>query len=270
MSAPARDLVASEWRKVATTRIVWVLTAVAVVYSSVQAGTLVLIAAPGLMEGLAGTVLTDDLLAKPEYITAVLGQAGTASIFVLLLGVIAMTSEFRHMTITSTFLATPMRGRVLVAKMALFAGIGAGVAVVAFAGVLLTTTLALVPFDHAPITLEAAASVLAGAVVGLALMAILGVSVGSLITNQVAAIVTALVWVMLVEALVTLAFPAVGQWLPGGALNAAMAVALRADMSGGMSAADVLPPWGGILVLLAYAGVFAAIASRTTLRRDIT
>ncbi len=104
----------------------------------------------------------------------------------------------------------------------------------------------------------------------MALYAILGVSVGSLITNQVAAILSALVWVLLIEALAGLAFPSAARWLPGGALNAAMDVALRSDLTGGLTQADPLPAWAGMVVLLAYAAVFAAIASRTTLRRDIT
>ena len=73
-----------------------------------------------------------------------------------------------------------------------------------------------------------------------------------------------------VEALAGIAFPSASRWLPGGALSSSMDVALRADVTGGLTAADRLPPWGGILVLLGYALVFGAIASRTTLRRDIT
>jgi ABC-2 type transport system permease protein len=37
-----------------------------------------------------------------------------------------------------------------------------------------------------------------------------------------------------------------------------------------LTQADRLPAWGGALVLLGYAFVFAVIASRTTMRRDIT
>jgi ABC-type transport system involved in multi-copper enzyme maturation permease subunit len=260
----------AEWRKVTTTRLAWILIAVSLVYSVAQVGTLVLIAAPGLMEGLAGAPMGESMLLDPEYITTLLSQTGTASTFVLLLGIIAMTGEFRHMTITTTFLATPRRGRVLVAKMVLFAAIGVAVAVLTLATVLLTTIVALVPFDHAPVTAGTVATVLLGAMIGLALFAVLGVSLGSVITNQVAAIVTALLWVLLLEPLIGLAFPDVGRWLPGGALNAAMDVGLRADFAGGMTSADPLPPWAGMVVLLAYAVALAALGSRTTMRRDIT
>ena len=259
-------LLRSEWRKLTTTKLAWVLVGVAIVYSTTQAVTLVALASGLLPEVPTG----EGMLADPDYVTAVLGQTGTASVFALLLGIVAMTGEFRHMTITSTFLATPHRARVLGAKVAVTAALGALVAVLTFLAVLTATVVALLPFEHAPIDASSAVAVLAGAVIGLALYAVLGVSIGSLITNQVAAIVVTLVWVLLVEALVTLAFPAVGRWLPGGALDAAMDVGLQADLSGGMTPADTLPPWGGVLVLLAYAVVVGAVASRTTLARDIT
>jgi ABC-2 type transport system permease protein len=266
MNGPLRALVGSEWRKVTTTKMLWVLVAVAVVYSCVQAVTLTLVAG-GMLPGVPGQ---GDMLLDSDFITTLLAQTGTAATFVLILGIIAMTGEFRHMTITSTFLAAPHRWPALLAKVLLYGVLGAAIACVTMAFVLVATAASLLTYEHAPITATAVGTVLVGAVIGLALYAILGVSLGSLITNQVAAIVVALVWMLLVEALVGLAFPAVSKWLPGGALNSAMDVGLRADATGGLTQADSLPAWGGIAVLLAYAAVFAALASRTTLRRDIT
>lgn len=266
MSGSFAQLFRSEWRKVTTTKMLWILAIVAIVYSCTQVVTLALVAG-GMLPGVPAQ---GELLLDPAYVTTLLAQTGTSATFVLLLGIIAMTGEFRHMTITSTFLAAPRRSRVLVAKMALYGALGALVAVVTMAFVVAATFGSLLPFDHAPITPGAVWSVLAGAVIGLALYAVVGVSLGSLIKNQVAAIVVALVWVLLVEALVGLAFPDVARWLPGGALNSAMSVALRSDATGTMTQADTLPAWGGMLVLLGYAAVFGAIASRTTLRRDIT
>ncbi|MBK9738564.1 MAG: hypothetical protein IPO93_03415 [Actinobacteria bacterium] len=112
---------------------------------------------------------TENLLLDPAYITTLLAQVGTASTFVLILGIIAMTGEYRHMTITSTFLATPRRGRVLVAKMVLYAVLGAAVAIVTMAVVVLVSTVMLTRFDHAPITASAIGSVLVGAIIGFAL-----------------------------------------------------------------------------------------------------
>jgi hypothetical protein len=82
----------------------------------------------------------------------------------------------------------------------------------------------------------------------------------------VAAIVLALVWVLLVESLIVAFLPAVGRWLPGGAASAV----LQAGVGGGGGPAQLLPVWGGALVMLGYAVVLAWLAALTTLRRDIT
>ena len=259
-------LLRAEWRKVLTTKMLWVLAIVAIMFSVINVVTLVLVASGTI----AGMPSTENLLLDPAYITTLLAQVGTASTFVLILGIIAMTGEYRHMTITSTFLATPRRGRVLVAKMVLYAVLGAAVAIVTMAVVVLVSTVMLTRFDHAPITASAIGSMLVGAIIGFALYAIVGVSLGALIKSQITAIILALVWVLLIEAILSILLPAVSKWLPGGALNSAMDVAVTADPTGGITAADRLPAWGGALVLLAYAVVFAVLASLTTLRRDIT
>ena len=270
MTSTFGRLLAAEWRKVITTKMIFGLILVALAFSCLNVVTLTLVAS-GVIPGVPQAD-TGSLLRNPDYITTLLAQAGTASTFVLILGVIAMTGEYRHMTITSTFLSSPRRGRVLAAKMALFGVIGAVIAVLTMVAVVIVVaiTLAIVNHDHAPLTASAIGSVLLGALLGFALYAILGVSLGALIKNQVAAIILALVWVLLVEALISALLPAVSKWLPGGALNAAMSVTVRADPSGGLTSAARLPAWGGALVLLGYALSFAVIASRTTLRRDIT
>lgn len=262
-----KQLLASEWRKVTTTKMLWVLAAVGVAYSAVNAITLTLLAA-GIIPGVPGDLGT--MLMDPDYVSTLLGQAASAATFVLVLGIIAMTGEYRHMTITSAFLGTPRRGRVLTAKMVLYGLLGAAIALLTVATVTVVVVVTVSFFDHAPVTAGAIGSVLLGALIGFTLYAVLGVSLGALIRSQIAAIVIALIWVMLIEALVGLAFPAIAKWMPGGALNAAMTISVRSDVSGGMTKADVLPAWGGALVLAAYAVVFAVIAARTTLRRDIT
>lgn len=270
MNGSAGRLLASELRKVLTTKMLWGLILVGLAFSCVNVVTLALVAG-GVIPGVPGAE-GGSMLLDPQYMTTLLAQVGTAATFVLILGVIAMTGEYRHMTITSTFLSTPRRGRVLGAKMVLFGVLGALIAVITMAAVLvvMVVTLVAMKLDHAPITASAIGSVLVGAVIGFTLYAVLGVSLGALIKNQVAAIITALVWVLLLEALIGVLVPALHKWLPGGALNSAMSVAVTADPTGGITQADRLPPWGGALVLLGYAVVFAVIASRTTMRRDIT
>ena len=260
-------LLASEWRKVATTKMAWVLAAIAVAYSSINAGVLVLVATGSIPDLPSGDA---NMLEDPDYITTIIGQASTAATFVLILGIIAVTGEYRHMTITSTLLSTPRRGRVLTAKMGLYGLLGALIAVITLVAVTTLVAVALLWFEHAPITASTIATVGIGSLAGFVLYAVLGVSLGALIRSQIAAIIIAMVWVLLLEAILVLALPAVAKWLPGGALSAVMDVGLEADLSGAMTQADRLPPWGGALVLLAYSVVLALFALRTTMRRDIT
>lgn len=254
-------LVAAEWRKVSTTKLLWIMVLAALAYCALNV-TLLILVAPG-----ASTQLADlDPLQSPDYITSVLASAGNASVFVLLLGIIGMTSEYRHMTITSTFLAAPRRGRVIVAKGLLYAVLGAAIAIVAAAFTTLLTVVLLAGKPHAPVEPGSVLAVAAGVLLGLAIYAVLGVSVGALIKNQVAAIVIAIIFVLLVEPLLSVFVSGIAKWLPGAALNSAMSVTTQQDLT----AADLLPVWGGAVVLLAYAVVFGAIASVTTVRRDIT
>ncbi len=253
-------LLKSEWRKAVSTKLLWILLASSIALNSLTVFIYVL-AMPESAE-----LLDVDALMDPGYITTTLALAGGASVFVLILGIIGMTGEYRHMTITSTFLATPRRGRVLFGKGVTYAILGAGFAIVNVAVVLALMTVLLSGRDHAPVTAGMVGNVLLGVTLGLALYAVVGVSVGSLLKNQVAAIVIAVVWVMLIEPLMGLLVDGIGKWLPGGALSAAMNVTTREDLT----SADLLPVWGGALLLLAYAAVFATIASFTTVRRDIT
>ena len=185
-------LLGAEWRKVTTTKMVWVLTLVAVALSTVNVVPTVLLAS-GTIPGAAESI-GEGQLQNPEFITTVLSQAGTGALFALILGVIAMTGEYRHMTITATFLAEPRRGRVVAAKMALYAVLGAAMAVVVVAGVAVATYATLLPFDHTPLTPAMVGRVFVGAVIGMALYAVLGVSIGALIRSQVTAIIAVVVY----------------------------------------------------------------------------
>ena len=60
----------------------------------------------------------------------VLGHGGLAAILALVLGVLATASEYRHGTVVDTLLSEPHRGRVLAAKVATLAVVGAAMGVV--------------------------------------------------------------------------------------------------------------------------------------------
>ncbi|MHB1210811.1 MAG: ABC transporter permease [Candidatus Nanopelagicales bacterium] len=261
MTGTLLHLVRAEWLKASTTKLLGIMVLGSLGFTALNVVALILVAPDA-----SAALLDVDVLQSPEYLASVLASASTASLFVLLLGIIAMTGEYRHMTITSTFLAAPRRGHVVLAKGVTYALLGAAIAVISVAWCTLVAVAVLIGREHAPITAGMVGSILFGVALGLAIYAVVGVSIGALITNQVAAIVIAILWVVLVEPLLGLFVSGIGKWLPGGALDAAMNVTTQADLK----AAEVLPVWGGALLLLAYAVVFATVASFTTVRRDIT
>ena len=255
------SLLRSELRKVTTTKVLLFLTLAVVLFTALNVFLLVYLT-PSAM----GAASNDQLLMNPEYIDNIVGAAGSSSLFVLILGIVAMTGEFRHMTITSTLLITPKRSRILIAKGVVFLAIGAIIGLIGFATAIGLATLTLSGKDHAPIDSGVALQILGGVVLGFAIYAFLGVAVGALIRNQVAAVVGALVWVLVLEALITVFVDWIGKWLPGGALDAV----LQATNVSGRGGSEVLSVGAGAAVLVGYAVLLGAIASTTTMRRDIT
>ena len=248
-----RGLLRSELLKITSTRVALALLAGCVAYVGIDVVALV------FASGQQGVPALTD----PASVRNVFAGAGSASAIVLVAGILGMTSEYRYQTVTPTFLVTPRRGRVLTAKLVVHAAFGLviGVVCAGFSAGLATALLTFKP--HAPVSASTVVQISAGTVLGYALFAVVGVSVGALVRNQVAAIIGGLLWAVVIEALVVAFAPAVGKWLPGGALQGTLQAT---SFNGG----HLLSTWAGSVVLLAYAGVFAAVAARTTLRQDVT
>lgn len=180
----------------------------------------------------------------------------------LLLGILGMTGEFRHHTITQTFLTTPDRGRVVAAKLAAYTLVGFGVATLGLA----VTTVVATPWMSAKglsVSLfdGGLGRVLVGTLLAASLSGLVGVGVGALIRNQVAAVVGVLVWVLVVEGLLLslVNVPGLGKWLPSAA-----AAALTNPGGGHLSR------WAGGLLFAAYGLGFAVVGTRLVMRRDVT
>jgi ABC-2 type transport system permease protein len=222
---------------------------------------LVLVTVP--TPGGVGNVLSlhdTDLLAR---VIGVGSQGGF--VIMLVLGILSFTQEFRFGTASSTFLVSPVRRRVLLAK-----SLALGVAGLVFAAAIITldVVLSVALIDARGGTLvwsTQVAEVLAGATLVMALYGPIGVAIGALVRNQIAAIVGALVWLLVVEGLLVALLPGIGRWMPGGATAGVLRLGREATTHG-----DLLPAWAGGLVLLAYATVIGLLAAVVTLRRDLT
>ena len=260
------DLVRSELRKITSTRLWWGLLIGAVLFTAIQSGVTAAVA--GVDTG--GGQPPSPPLDVPEAIRQVyVGAAFTGTyIFAMVLGITAMTGEYRYQTITPTFLVTPRRPRVVVAKMLANLGVGIGYAVAGLltaffvGGVVITVRDFPLGYDTERLW---SGAVLVAVAVGL--WALLGIGIGTLIRNQVAAIMVAVFVTFLVEPILTFALEAAGRdnlvkWLPG---NASAALTSPGD-----TFLDYLDWWAGGLVLIGYAAVLAGLGLALSVRRDVT
>lgn len=195
---------------------------------------------------------------------AVGGSFGVPQVLVMLYGVLACTQEYRYGTITSTYLGEPRRARVLLAKW---------LSLLIISVVLTAVTLAeSVPFSIVLIRarggdLTLAAQFWQTVVAALAVMALygaMGVAIGALVRNQIAAVAGVLVWMLAVEQIVVTSFPEVGRWMPWGAAGALMQQGPAMSLDG-----RLLPATAGGLVLLGYAAVAVVLALLITPKRDV-
>jgi hypothetical protein len=127
-------------------------------------------------------------------------SAGGAQTLIAVLAAIGITGEYRHRTATTTFLATPHRSRVLLAKLVTYTAIGAAYAAACIAVVTAIAWPWLKARGIDPtLTGNGVPATLAGVVAAVALFALLGVGLGALLRDQVAAVVGLLVYLFVAE-----------------------------------------------------------------------
>ena len=232
--------------------------------------TLLLITLALVTLSVCATVLTADRPGAPlepddpDLFRIAVSSASAGTTMLLVLGVLALTQEYRFGTATPSFLVTPRRSRVLTAKLVAVALVGALFAVAsALYAVALATVLMRVK-GYEVVLGDDVVQTLGACVLVVVLYGPIGIAVGALVRNQVAAVVGALAYLFVVEPLLVALLPDVGRWLPGGANAAVLRLGEVATTRG-----DLLPPAGGALLLLAYALGLSALAARLTLRRDL-
>jgi ABC-2 type transport system permease protein len=273
----------SEALKLTTLRLWWVLAIIMIGYVAFTSG---------LLGGLFGAMLDSagggagDAPAAPgapsfgpESLPPLVYSIATAIgyVFPLILGVLAATAEVRYQTLTPTFLAVPRRGRVLAAKLIVIALAGGIFGVFGLIGSMGAGAPLLAAFGVDPLLGESDTWAMAGRIIiASALWAIIGVGVGALIPNQIAAIVVVLAFTQFVEPILRFGTSIwewtanVGKFLPGAASDALVGSSIFTSLGAATASTQALEWWQGGLVLLGIAAVVTIAGYLTTWRRDIT
>lgn len=261
----------AEVAKVTTTRMWWVIAIVMVGYVALMAGGL------GALLGFASDQGGGGLPPGVDLSSTIYSFAtGIGYVFPVIVGALAVTGEYRHQTVTPTFLAVPRRGLALGAKFLVQCCVGALYGVLAFAASIGAGALALglagleTGLDSSAVWLLVLRGVLA-----MALWSAIGVGLGALVRNQVAAIVIVLAFTQFLEPILRVASlfnsvtQAIGQFLPGAASDGLVGASFLSvgGMGGGGA---ILDWWQGGLVLLAYAAAATIGGYLTTWRKDVT
>ncbi|MFE1665222.1 ABC transporter permease [Microbacterium sp. P02] len=262
----------AESTKQFSTSMWWILAIVLFVYVAFTASALGFVLSASATGALGG----EGPQAPIEGISATLYStaASVGYVFPLLIGTLMVTAEFRHKTLTPTFLATPQRTTVLWAKIlvgvvlgVLYAVIGIVASVAPAAGFLAGYGL------DTDLSSSDTWALLGRMVLAFVLWVLVGIGVGALVRNQVGAIVGVLVFTQFIEPIGRVAASFVDgladitRLLPGAASDALVGASIFGGTT--VSGDDGLSWWGGGLVLLAYAVVLLVLGALISWRRDV-
>jgi ABC-2 type transport system permease protein len=276
-------LLRAEFYKVFTTKLWWaLLIPVALIASTMGFAGAAIAGLPALVEE-AGFVAPAVALTMPISMKWV-------TIFAVILGLIGGAGEFRHKTITTTYLTGSPRGAVLAAKAVVYTAVGLAYGVITALlcslGVLITSGT-----DSFPSTMDTLAIAAAGSA-GVAAWTLLGVGVGMLISNQIVVLIVVLIYMLFLEGLISLIMriPQLGldefpPYLPGSGSTALQtghgievfakrfgdeAFGLREALQGLVGVPGQLSWWAGGLLFAGYAALFLACGWLVGRQRDIT
>ena len=281
-------------------RTVWstYLIACIVVFLDVALGLLVGLVTPRVRGGGGGG--TAGILPHGSYLwfLRAFGPLGLTTDLTLVLGVIIVTTEYRHKTITPSYLAEPRRGLNVSAKLvaSLLAGAALGI-LTTIVGLAVGESLVLTKVHSCLVgplvngrgtAFQGMGQASCAAVHGIyyvatdgnlwtawwhvapgiiaagALFCVYGAGLGALLKNQIVGIIVGLVFTLVIEGIVGGIWPTIGEYLPGGAAQAVENLNVKATN------AVLLPWWGGALMLVIYGVALAVVSAMTTLRADIT
>ncbi|MEV4413138.1 ABC transporter permease subunit [Catellatospora sp. NPDC049609] len=277
-------LIRSEFLKIRTTNVWWLfavgalgLLVLAFAINALNMHFGVLAPPPEATEGMPPEQAEAlSAMAEPVALTSYMVTSGQyfGLMFVMLLGIITVTNEFHHQTATTTFLATPHRTAVILAKAAAGGVFGIVLWLVTTA---LTVPATLIFLNSEGITPALGDGEVVRAILlnGLAyaLWALIGIGVGVLIRSQIGATITAMVIYTVGTIAVSIIVNVLTSLLEWDWL-ANVQWAMPSLASNLMTSGTDLPGqphyWVGALVLIGWAVVTGLIGTLLTRTRDVS
>ena len=193
------NTIRSEWIKLRTVRMNFVLFVLAVAF-------------PVVVSVLVASLASIDDLKVDDVVGLVTGSSVVTALLLGVVGAVSISAEFAHGTIRPTFAATPKRMRVLISKavvIALFAAVAEALVVVFCYAV----SSAIVSSRGAHLSLSdqtEARSALIGIVVFAVIVSLLGFGIGMVIRNTPAAVAVLILWPLVVENIIMAILSAAG------------------------------------------------------------
>jgi hypothetical protein len=219
-----------------------------------------------------GTVLTIDSSTPESGINyfSVWTNFGVAGVALVVLGLLGLTTEFRHKTITPTLLANPGRWQLLIGKALAYVvfAIPYGIACL-----LVNLVTALICLNAKGLPVHFSDGAVGGMVrnfVALILLAFFGLGLGALIRNQAAGMVVGILYLSVLNIFFA-GIPGLRRvylFEPAGALNAFTS---RGENHYGLPHDVVyVTPLAGGVILLAWCLIVLAAGGYLSLNRDIS
>ena len=248
----------SEWTKLRSVRSTfWALTVTVVLGIGLGAAI-----SAATAHGYAKSSVSQKLSWDPAGVS----QAGVAiaSLAIVVLGVLCISSEYSSGMIRTSLIAVPKRGRVLAAKSLVFAGVTFVVGeVTCFVAFFVGQALISGHAPHAALGDPGVARAVAGGGLYLAALAVLSVAAGALLRHPAAAIASMIA--------VLLVLPGIAQALPDSWRNPVTEfwpTQAGSQLTSVYHSAHTLQPWPGFGVMCLFVAIVYAIAWTLLDRRD--
>lgn len=261
-------VLASEFRKIITTRGWIVMMCVTAGVALIFSGIFALIGMIGPGQG--------NLFTHPEFIRSIYtGNNQAARVVAIIAGALMMGQEFRYKTLSTSYLAVPHRTQVVGGKAIATFGYGLAFGLVAtVAGFVVAAVFTVIKSGTLALDQRSTWQALLLNIVAIALWAMIGFGFGILIKNMLASVLIAVGFAYIIEPIINVIFT-LQNWtvpanlMPSSATSTLLGVDASSAIGAGATGGGGWPAWAGLVVLLGWAAIPAAVGIITTVRQDV-